>query len=449
MIYTINNDRTLNYSSSLIDYIKENNLYNGENLMYSNKYTNGTFTITNPTSEYKNCSLVNGYPHFQIPLDVCLNEINDFINNRSIYDNDFYIRYGDTHPHKPIPKLAQVRNLLVENSLSSLIGNNATSYYGLGDISIKSLNDFINKYNINISVDILFSKIVNNELDEETINKLLSYDKNAILKIKELIEILKLNSKAFLIESTLYSNKELYQSFKNDPKYKDELKDNGELKYYLQELMFINYLLHKKNDVLINIIGANQSEHVLKVNKILAENNYNFDSRFLTYGICRNGDERDINEWSKNFERFIYDNKISINNRLLNYDEMLRIIITVVKNDNILDFSKLNKYLKNINSFCNIISNLDNNVNNSRISKSNHLINKMALVNYNLNKAIEMGEQNNFYCYLLEVVKEYESNKEEYKEISGLYYEFINASFKKLGFNDLLIENSKIRRLNK
>lgn len=438
MIHTVKNDRKLEYSTPLIDYIKDNNLYNGENLIYTNKYTGGTFSITNPTSEYKNCTFINGYPHFDIPLDICLDEIFNFINNNKMYDYNFNIRYGDTHPHKPIPKLAQVRNLLVENSLSSLIGNNVTSYYGLGDISIKSLNDFVKKYNIDISSEDLFKQIVNNCLDSNLKNKLLSYDRDSLLEIKNFLNQINLTSKNFIIESTLYTNQDLYQKFKKDERYQDNLKENGELKYTLQELMFIYSILKRDNDILINIIGANQTDHVLKVNDILKEINSNINSRFLTYGICRNADERNVIEWSSYFQKFINDNNLAINDRELTSNELLKIIITVVSNDNILDFDKLNKYLPSVKLFCDNISSYNESCKQDNISINNDLICKMALVSYNLNRTIETGNQNYFYKYLINIINDYKLNEDKYSNIKNLYYEFIDSAFCRLGFDEII-----------
>ena len=51
---------------------------------------------------------------------------------------------------------------------------------------------------------------------------------------------------------------------------------------------------------------------------------------------------------------------------------------------------------------------------------SNDLINKIALVCYNLNRFVEMESQNNFYKYLVDIVNEYENNKDKYECIQGL-----------------------------
>lgn len=77
----------------------------------------------------------------------------------------------------------------------------------------------------------------------------------------------------------IINKKVVDDNIKNNPNFIDELKENGELKYSLQELMFINSFLDNSNDVLFNIIGANQSSHVLKVEELLKEN-YDLKSRF-------------------------------------------------------------------------------------------------------------------------------------------------------------------------
>lgn len=436
MIYTIADNKKYNYSTPLIEYIKEKHLYNGENLIYTSKYTDGTFSITNPTLEYKNCEFVNGYPHFNIPLDVCLEEIDFFLKGGNMYDYQFNIRYGDTHPHKPVPKLAQVRNITIENSLHSMIGNNVNSYYGVGDISIKSLTDFASKYGIDIPNDELFIKLVNNTLDDSIRGKLLDYDRDAINKIRNFLNDINFPIRNFLLESTLYYNQDLYQKLKNDELYKDNLKDNGELKYSLQELMFIYSIIKSDRDVLINIIGANQTDHVLKVSEILEKSDPNVNCKFLTYGICRNADERDYSKWQNYFEEFIMKNNITINNRLITSDEFLKILITVLTNDNIMDFDNLDKYLKNIQTCCDGLSKRDYYYDNNIIHGKSDLICKMALVGYTLNRSIEMCNQNNFYKYLLSVMNEYESNKEKYYDMRKLYYEFIRVGFSRLGFKE-------------
>lgn len=68
-------------------------------------------------------------------------------------------------------------------------------------------------------------------------------------------------------ESELYSNKELYDIIISEMATSDGIKQNGELKYTFQELMFI--LNEKyKDKIIYNVIGADQSDHIKKVLKI-------------------------------------------------------------------------------------------------------------------------------------------------------------------------------------
>lgn len=121
----------------------------------------------------------------------------------------------------------------------------------------------------------------------------------------------------------IINKKVVDDNIKNNPNFIDELKENGELKYSLQELMFINSFLDNSNDVLFNIIGANQSSHVLKVEELLKEN-YDLRCRFLTYEICRNAGERNINSWSEKLNEFIEKNNLEINNDNIDYQDLLK-----------------------------------------------------------------------------------------------------------------------------
>lgn len=444
MIYTTEKNRYLSYNTPLIEYIKSKHLYTNENLIYTKKYSDGTFSITNPTESFTNCEFIKGYPHFLIPLSKCIEEIDFFITNGKMYNNDFYIRYGDTHPHKCIPKLAQVRNLVIENSLSNMIGKDVKSFYGLGDISLKSLKDFIEKYHIMITPDEMFITIVNNNVSNDIFKKLEEYDLSALKQISNFLGQLKLVSKEILIESKLYSNQNLYRSLKSNPSFTEELKENGELKYSLQELMFINSILDNNEDVLFNIIGANQNSHVLKVEELLKEN-YDLRCRFLTYEICRNADERDVNLWSEKLNNFIEINNLEINGDSLDYQNLLKILMIINSNDVIIDYDRLDKYKNSIRKFTNVVASIDILNNKKNINSGNDLIYKMALVCYNLNRSIEMGDQSNFYKYLIGVVKEYENNKDKYNNIQGLYKEFLIKCLDRLGYKKI----DKIKELKK
>lgn len=446
MIYTVNNSNNLKYNTPLIEFIKINNNYNYENLIYSNKYTNGTFSITNPSKEFINCNIVNGYPHFNIPLEICLSEIDFFLDEKNMYNYDIYIRYGDTHPNKEIPKLGQLRNLILNESLSSMIGIRAKSLYTIGDISIKTLADFIEKNQINMTAEELFIKVVNNSLDTENMEKLLRYDRNAIENISLYLKKINISQpNNYIIESSLYKNQELYTKMKIEEKYKEELKDNGELKYTLQELMFINYVLKNDEDILLNIIGSDQSDHICKVKKILSTEDFGKNTRFLSYGICKNATETDINMWVPKLNSFIEKNNIRINGHLITPDELLKIIFIINNNDLIIDFNNLEKYLMNIKMFCGIYK--EESIYKDNININNDLISKMGLIGYTLNRSIEAGNQTHLYKYLLDTINLHNSNPAKYVNIENLYNMFIHKCMDRLGFsiNDEFRERKLIK----
>lgn len=434
MIYSFKKDNTLLYSTPLVEYLKVHNNYNGENLIYSKKYTEGTFSITNPTGEFKNARLVNGYPHFEIPLDVCLEEIDFFMSGGNMYNYNFYIRYGDLHPNKPIPKLGQLRNIILNNSLNYLISNNVKSFFPIGDISIKSIKSFKEKYNIDIDEEELFKMIVNDRIPTEIRSQFDEYNIYTINLIKNYLNDLNLPVDEFVIESSLYTNQKMYQSLKNDERFKNELKNNGELKYTLQELMFIKKYAVYEKDVLINIIGANQSDHVLRVNKILNQINFKNDTRFLTYGMCYNADEMDYKIWSDKINEFIVNNDIKVGGKYITPVYLIKLLTVLLSNDNDIDFNKLNKYRNNIKTGCNLFNDL---IYKEEIKiENNDLIKMMALVNYNINRAVEKGSLNYFYKYVLSIYREYITNQDKYKNMQGLYFKFINACQYRLGLRE-------------
>ena len=437
MIHIANSNKYLNFDTPLLEYLKRTFNYSVENLLFSTKYTSGTFTITNPTPDFKNCKFVNGYPHFHIPLNVCMDEIDFFMNDCSLYNNKFIIRYGDSHPHNPIPKLGQTRNLIIADYLTNIIGTNAKQIYTIGDISIKSLKDFISINKLDIDPDYLYSSILNNTINDSLKEKLETYDNIAIEEIKKFINNMFFLQPEFLLESSLYNDQEFYMYLKKSPQFSEYIKTNGEIKYTLQELMFIKNALISDKDVLINVIGFDQSDHIIKVNNIINEEKMNFNSRFLSYEICKNSLEKNVDVWSSKLEMFIEKNNLKIGNRYITYQELLKILFIINSNDISIDFDNLNKCLNNIKRFCYIYSkNIidESELNNSSLNiEKNNLFFKMVLVNYTLNRTVELGEPNHFYKYILDIITEYQKNNMKYKDIENLYYRFIKKCFDRLG----------------
>lgn len=434
MIYSTDNNKRLEYYTPLIEHLKSNHNYYYEDLKYTNKYTEGTFSINIPSKNFCNSFYINGYPHFLIPLDLCIEEIKFFLSDKKMYNNHFYIRYVDTHPHKPVPKLAQVRNLIVENILSNMLGQNSESYYVIGDISINSIKDFIMKYNIDTDPEKMLKKLVNNSLTSNILSLYSKYNTESLNEIVYFLNLLGLPNNKFLFESSLYINQELYNSIKKKPNFKGELKNNGEMKYSLQELFFINSVIHSSEDVLINIIGNNQISHVIKVNEFL-KSNFCVNNRFLTYGICKNAEERNVLNWSKKINDIIEQENLKRKNEYISYQDFLKALIIINNNDSIIDFGQLKKYSVDIKRFINNIDKINEiNYKDSKVMKCD-LIYKMSLVCYSLNKSIETGNYNYFYRYVLSIIREYEKHKDYYSNIETLYNNFLAKCFEKLGFN--------------
>lgn len=454
MIYNLNESKKNEYNSELIKYISFKHHYNGERLIYSKKYSHGTFSITNPTLEYKGCELINGYPHFLIPLDVCLIEINNFINGNPLYQENFSIRYGDTHPHKPIPKLSQIRNLFMEDILINMIITSGIKrgIYTIGNISVKSIRDFLiinNVDDLEINTERLFQDIVNGNLDNNVFHMLFdNYSIAAELKIKDFLNKIGMDQREFLHESDLYMNSELYNYLKNASCYQRELKHNGELKYSLQELMFI-LTTTKGSDHLINIIGNNQSDHVRRVIKLLNSENSDLNVSFLTYGICKNGESRDIEEWYKYLEEFIVKNGVTINGNYISPYDLLKIITISLSNDDIIDYNSLEKYRRNYIMFKEIYDSLRENRVTSigdHLEEPNDLISMMSLVNYKLNRSIESGEQSSFFKYIYCIVREYNTQPEKYVNMRHIYCEFLQVALTRMSLQNIGINNNINRK---
>lgn len=431
-----------NCNSILLDYISTNNNYNGESLVYSSKYTSGTFTITTPCDAYKNCEYINGYPHFTIPLDIILAEINDFIDGKPMYTNHFLIRYGDTHPHKIVPKLAQIRDLLLEEVFSSMITTSGSKQclYTVGDISFKTIDAVINHYytspqtdtNIQPWIDYIFKQQCNE-------NDLIHHWKEFVLQSEQTLSSFLndygFNNNEIFLESSMYTNSRIYDYIRKNIKCDNGIRKDGSLKYILQEFAFILFF-RKEKQIMINIICTKQLEHVANVMRTLKNNNVNQDVRFLVYNECKNAECRDPEEWTSFLNDFIQKNNLMRNDKPIDYRELLKIIFYSTSNTSIIDFSNLEKYKKKIYAFEGIIKSIRQSTGCKTIIKSsNDLLNKMALVKYQLNNSILSGEQCRFYNYIVSVKDEYQKNYNQYRGIDDLYRTFILKCLERLSIN--------------
>lgn len=459
MIYSNNLNKNIFFTetnSILLDYLKQTYNYDLSPLTYSRKYTNGTYTITRPSTKYKGCKFVNGYPHFDVPYDVMLKEINNFIDKEPLYNKDIIIRYGDTHLYNPIPKLNQVRNLVIADIFDSMILTSGEKHivYTIGDIDRKSLNKVAEKFNENEIEDIIKKLnnfiVTGNECDTYYLKEWKNLDLEATKKLNLLLKKLNLKRDKFLLESDLYRNKSIYNSIKDNVMYENGIRDDGTLKYPLQELMFL-LTVNRENTSIISVIGDNQVEHVLKVMKILNNNNMDLDASFLTYSICRNGDSREIEDWSKKIDAYIKKENIAIDGELIKYQDYLKIIIGGQGNSRTIDYEDLGRYKQNFERFKVIYESkkmsYDKRNKNAQSGEKTDLLSNMALGNYYLNLAVKSGEQSKFFTYLYNISKEYMKSIDENEKNNDLYYNFISEGLQRLNLND--IGKYKMREVKK
>lgn len=447
-----------NYRSTLIDYLKREYNYDDSPLVYSTKYVKkGDFTIKRPSSVYKNCKLVNGYPHFNVPYEILMEEINNFCLRKPLYNKNIIIRYGDTHLYNPIPKLNQVRNLIIANIFDSMIQTSGKkcSIYVIGDIDRKSMDKIVQRIDRNKSEEII-PKLINfisisDDINQKYLQIWKELNTESKEKIEEFMQKLSLQVPIIIPESSLYRNKELYNKIRQGIVYENGVRDDGTFKYPLQELMFI-LTANNKNASSLNVIGSNQTDHVLKVLDVMRENNLTCETEFLTYGICKNGDSREIEEWSEIIKNYIEKNHIMLDGELVKYQDFLKIIVASQGNTGIIDFYDLNKYKADFEKFKVICAsrkmsfNIAKENRTTKINKENcDIINKMALANYYLNLAVKSGEQSRFFSYLYSVSREYIKNSKQYEIYSNLFYNFISSALQYICLDH--IENFRLREV--
>ncbi len=437
------NYQNLKINSELINYIFSNHNLSNVRIIYDTKYNGGSFSTDRPFTEACNCDFINGYPHFLVDRDIVINEINNFINDKPLYNTDIVLRYGDTHPHKPIPNLAQTRNLYINEILRRMLTTSKSleNIYLIGDISISNINYICNQLNID-KADMFFKNILNNiKISDIEFSDLFNKNnKIAISSISKLLNNLSLSYPKFILESSLYHNQELYNFVHNGIICEDGLKKNGEIKYSLQELMYaLNF--NANNKTFISLIGSNQSMHVMNVYKIIENNNLNLDYNFFSYGICKNGKERDYTKWDDFLQSQL---ATKLNNMNITTESFLRLLYCGSSNikeldfNNFVNFNNIFKKYNNINMSRNIKNKITSNVNTN-------LLNKMSLVNYYIDLSIRMGEQHIFFDYLNSIAIDYIHNNSLSNKDYELFNEFLKKSLDKLNLLDINYEEKVVK----
>lgn len=433
------------YNSYLKEYLFNKFNYDNSHLIYSSKYNNGSFSINIPNLEYKNCDFINNYPHFHVPIEVCLEEINNFINGKSIYNDSYTIRYGDLHPNKPFPMLGQLRNIYLNESIKNCIltEGNKKSIFTIGDISFKTIQNYVDNNFEHQEREIIFQKLVRSLMsgeDNGLVHNYKIYCQNVNILIKNYFEFLDIRNINMLNESDLYYNQQLSSYLKTIAK-EDELKQDGNLKYVLQEFMFI--LNNKyKNTKIINIIGCDQAAHIKKVNEIIDRENIDCNLSYLTYGICKNACERELLVYKNNIENQILNNNINVNGISLNFQDYLRLLFLSNSNNNIIDFNNIKSIKNSLKIFDEIFYSLDKSKNKRKSNVSiemNDLLNNMTLINQVIDSVVVSGETRKLITYLNSLAKLYLNEPELNESMSNLYYQFVLRCLELVSLNNTQI----------
>lgn len=432
-------DKNLSYDSYLKHYLKDVLNLDDVQLLYTNRFGCYSFTTVAPMRGCKNCEYINNYPHFNIPLNVSLKELDDFINHRPIYNEDFTLRYGDIHPNKPIPMLGQLRNLYVDDMIKGLIRTSGeiNNIFTIGDISKKTINKFLDSYSESerkIAFETLYTSLMHGKfLDFELLDDYSKYCDESIEKTDGVLSKLGFVDIDYLRESELYKYAEIYDFIRN-LSYSNGINENDEIKYFLQEFMFLlNPCI--KDSVIINIIGQDQSEHIKKVLQVKKDNNLDLNVMFLTYNICKSAASRSLEEWSEILYNIIETNNIQIDDEKIEAFDFLRLFYAAVGTNQIIDFN----IIKNINIvmfdkiFCSLSRRSLTNFNGFSLT-GEQLIAKMALINQVYYNALISGNPSKVTRFLFDIMKAYNSVQEKEK-VRDLYNAVVTTAMTDLSIN--------------
>lgn len=396
-------------------------------LIYSEKYSDGTLTTLSPQPDAKNCAFVNGYPHVTPCRDVCMQQIMDFINGVPVYSDRFCIRYGDTHPHRPLPALAQYRNLILGETLYSFIqtGAGKTLLYPIGDISLKSIGALCGDDAVCTAFlkDILHGTPETHRLFDK-------WEENASQAVETVRDFLLRNwfaTPQLLRESALYRRTDLYDFVSGIP-CTDGLSKEGNLRYTLQELMFI---LTYKDSILLNVIGSNQSDHIHQVLALLRDTDISTRVGFVPYGICKNAKIYDPSalsdlggEFSKLRTRCLLKSPCTGIN-------LVRLICLGTSINRIIDYSHLDNIELITDTFeeiflamCN--SSPDCHAARKQAQLPDAMLFQMSLVYENLHQSIRAGDPSIFVRYVSRLARQYNLKWRTQVGSAGLFRDFLS-----------------------
>lgn len=309
--------------------------------------------------------------------------------------------------------------------------------FTIGDISKKTINKFLDSYSESerkIAFETLYTSLMHGKfLDFELLDDYSKYCDESIEKTDGVLSKLGFVDIDYLRESELYKYAEIYDFIRN-LSYSNGINENDEIKYFLQEFMFLlNPCI--KDSVIINIIGQDQSEHIKKVLQVKKDNNLDLNVMFLTYNICKSAASRNLEEWSEILYNIIETNNIQIDDEKIEAFDFLRLFYAAVGTNQIIDFN----IIKNINIvmfdkiFCSLSRRSLTNFNGFSLT-GEQLIAKMALINQVYYNALISGNPSKVTRFLFDIMKAYNSVQEKEK-VRDLYNAVVTTAMTDLSIN--------------
>lgn len=402
-------DLKYKFESTLFKYIKESfGVDYSDYVYYSDVFTDGMYTCRKLRKGcFKDCIIIQGYPHFEVPEEFLVAEIFDFLDRERVLESEPITFFGgDTHIDKPIPRIAQLRGFILSSALTNMfksIGVDSSFVYVIGDVG-KRVEDYIfQEYGISI-LDKKYMEIV-----ERT-----TLESRKI--IKEKIREIGFNQEAFIFMSDIinYSRKYIDKNFKLDRKI---FREDGSLRYLGQELSLIFYINKQYPGNFVLMLGGNQKTHSDKVIEFLDKEKVNLNVSYLIFEKVLNASERDYQIWKSTIEELLaVKGFVDISPYFF-----LRVIFTVFRQDSIQDvlaesnirvFKELYLVLNNAKKTVSDWKNLNYDISNSY---DKELMYKLSLANYQIFRSCTSFNPKIFYDYILDIAKFLDKN---YSEIS-------------------------------
>jgi hypothetical protein len=413
-----------NLDSLLFNYIrKEIGVSYRDHILYSDDYTNGTLTCkTLPKLENRRIKTVNGFPHFEVPKNVLLLEIESFLNKDFFVDiPKIVVLGGDTHIDKPIPKLAQYRGIILSSVIRDMyesIGIEVENIYLIGDIGKRVEKYIEDNFNCIPSNTTKYSNLIES-LNETALDKITKDVSHFDVEYDDFV---------FISDIVSYSDKYIKSNFKEE---KEVLRKDGSLKYLGQELSLLFFLKRNYESNPILMLGGNQRGHADRVINFIKKKGLDLDVSYFIFEKVLNADERGQDKWENKIKKHISRQDF----KDINPNIFVKLIFTVFRQDSIQDiYSSVN--LNILRDYQTIIRNIKNDESgsinyNKKVNKE--ALYKMSLVNYQIFRACSSYNPKIFFDYIVDIAKLIDKEKGKMKkETLELSRRFLAESLKRI-----------------